>query len=149
AARAAGVPLVIAGEGPDEPRLRKLAAGGEVTFTGRLAGDALAELRRGAAVALVPSRWEEPLGYAVLEAHAAGVPALASGRGGLPELVSRDALVSADDAEAWTRALRTIWSMSAGERDAIGDGVLARAREELGEDRYYDRLMAVYGDGRP
>ncbi len=146
AARAAGVPLVIAGEGPDEARLRQLAAGGEVRFTGRLTADALAEVRRDAGVVLVPSRWEEPLGYVVLEAHAAGVPVLASDRGGLPELVARDALLRADDLGAWTAALSRVWSMPARERDALGDQVLTLARERLGEDRYYDRLMAVYGE---
>jgi glycosyltransferase involved in cell wall biosynthesis len=146
AARAAGVPLVIAGEGPDVARLRQLAAGGEVRFTGRLTADALADVRRDAGVVLVPSRWEEPLPYAVLEAHAAGVPVLASDRGGLPELVPHDALVDADDLGAWTAALHRVWSMPERERDALGDQVLTLARERLGEDRYYDRLMAVYGE---
>ncbi len=45
ACRAADVPLVVAGEGPDEPRLRELAAGGEVTFKGRVPEEALDELR--------------------------------------------------------------------------------------------------------
>ena len=149
AARAGGVPLVIAGEGPDEQRLRQLAAGAEIRFAGRLAPEELAETRRGAAVVLVPSRWEEPCPYAVLEAYATGLPVLASERGGLPELVPQDAVVSADDPGAWTRALQRIWSMAARERDALGDELLAHARERLGEDRYYDRLMAIYGKEDP
>ena len=36
AARAAGVPLVIAGDGPDLPRLTQLAAGADVRFTGQI-----------------------------------------------------------------------------------------------------------------
>ncbi len=87
AARAAEVPLVIAGSGPDEGRLRGLAAGANVRFTGLLPQAELNELRRRAAVALAPPRWEEPCPYSVLEALAAGVPVLASDRGGLPELV--------------------------------------------------------------
>jgi glycosyltransferase involved in cell wall biosynthesis len=149
AVRAAGVPLVIAGEGPDEQRLRQLAAGAEVRFTGRLTAGKLAEMRRSAAVVLVPSRWEEPCPYAVLEAHAAGVPVLASERGGLPELVPAHAVVRADDGDAWTRALQGVWAMTARDRDALGDEVLTHARERQGEDRYYDRLMDVYGKGRP
>lgn len=35
----------------------------------------------------VPSRWLEPLGRVVLEAHAHGVPVLVPSRGGLPEMV--------------------------------------------------------------
>ena len=146
ASRAAGVPLVIAGEGPDEARLRQLGAGADVRFTGQLAPEALAEVRRGAAVALVPSRWEEPCPYTVLEAYAAGVPVLASDRGGLPELVGDSAVVDADDRDAWAEALGAIWSMPPRARDELGDQLLSRARGELGEDRYYAGLMAVYGE---
>ena len=95
AARDAGVPLVIAGGGPDEGRLLELADGADVRFTGLLDAAALAELRNRAAVVLAPSRWEEPCPYSVLEALAAGVPVLASDRGGLPELVGGDATLPA------------------------------------------------------
>jgi glycosyltransferase involved in cell wall biosynthesis len=148
AARAAGVPLVIAGDGPDEPRLRSVADHAEVRFTGLLTPEALAELRREAAIVLVPSRCEEACPYAVLDAYADGVPVLASDRGGLPELVLPGAALPADDAEAWADALRSVWSMPAHERDRLGERVLTRARERLGEDRYYERLMGVYGNGR-
>ena len=148
AARAARVPLAIAGEGPDEPRLRRLADGAEVRFTGRLAPEALAKLRREAAVVLVPSRCEEACPYAVLDAYASGVPVLASDRGGLPELVLENAALPADDAEAWGEALGALWAMPAQERDELGERVLTRARERLGEDRYYEGLMGVYAYGR-
>ena len=144
AARAAGVPLVVAGDGPDAARLRVLAAGGEVRFTGRLERGALAELRMGAATVLAPSRWEEPCPYAVLDALAAGVPVLASDRGGLPELVGQGAVLPAADASAWAAALGELWRNPALRR-ARGQEALWAARERFGEDRYYDRLMPVYG----
>jgi glycosyltransferase involved in cell wall biosynthesis len=143
AARAASVPLVIAGDGPDEERLRELANGADVTFTGRLDHAALAQGRAGAAVALMPSRWEEPCPYAVLDALAAGVPALVSDRGGLPELVGPGEALPAEDTDAWAGALRKLWDDPAARR-LQGDAALARARERFGEDRYYEGLMAVY-----
>jgi glycosyltransferase involved in cell wall biosynthesis len=143
AARAAGVPLVIAGDGPDEPRLRSLADGAEVSFAGRLAPEALARLRRRAAVALAPSRWEEPCPYSVLEALAAGLPVLASDRGGLPEIVGVTAGLPATDPAAWRAALSELWQ-NPRLRAQRGDEAIARARDRHGEDRYYERLTRLY-----
>jgi glycosyltransferase involved in cell wall biosynthesis len=144
AARAAGVPLVVAGEGPDEGRLRRLAAGGEVRFTGLLSPEALADVRRQAGVVLVPSRCEEACPYAVLDAFAAGIPVLGSNRGGVPELVGPDAALDPEDPQAWGEALRELWSEPQ-RRSARGEELLARAHDELGEARYYERLLEVYG----
>ena len=72
ACRDAGLPLVVAGDGPASDELRELAAGADVQFTGRVGSEALAELRRDAAVAVVPSRYAEILPLAALEAMAAG-----------------------------------------------------------------------------
>ena len=144
AARTAGVPLVIAGSGPDEARLRDLAAGADVRFTGLLAPEALAELRTRAAVALAPSRWEEPCPYSVLEALAAGVPVLAADRGGLPELVGEQATLPAADPAAWGEALDELWRDPA-LRAQRGAEALARCRERFAEDPFYERLMTLYG----
>jgi glycosyltransferase involved in cell wall biosynthesis len=143
AARAAGVPLVIAGAGPDESRLRSLAEGADVRFAGRLAPEALADLRRRAAVALAPSRWEEPCPYSVLEALAAGVPVLASDRGGLPEMAGAGAGLPADDPAAWRAALSELWH-SPRLRDQRGNQAIAWARDRHGEERYYERLTRLY-----
>ena len=146
AARAAGVPLVIAGAGPEEQRLRELSEGGEVRFAGWVSASELAELRRDAAVLLAPSRWEEPCPYAVLDALGAGLPVLAGDRGGLPELVGEEGALDPDDVAAWTRALRQLWD-EPDRRERLGAQALRRARNLFGEDRYYDALMEVYGAG--
>ncbi|MEO6859499.1 MAG: glycosyltransferase family 4 protein [Solirubrobacteraceae bacterium] len=143
AARAAEVPLLVAGSGPDEARLRGLAAGARVTFTGRLERAALSDLRRRAAVVLVPSRWEEPCPYTALEALADGVPVLAADRGGLPELAGLEATLPAEDPQAWAQALRRLWDDPVGRQQA-GEAGLVRARVEFSEVPYYERLMAIY-----
>jgi glycosyltransferase involved in cell wall biosynthesis len=69
----------------------------------------VAELLHGAALALVPSQWQEPFGRIAFEAMSAGVPCLASARGGLAELVPRAQLVEdAADPEAWAAAVRAL-----------------------------------------
>jgi len=69
---------------------------------------------------------------------------LASDRGGLPELVSPDGVVlGAEDQRAWTEALGQLWG-DPPERARLGAVALERARERLGEERYYRGLMEVY-----
>ncbi|MGV9882069.1 glycosyltransferase [Streptomyces sp. NPDC003006] len=83
-----GVPLVIAGAGPLEREVTAWAAGrDDVRYVGLY--DA-AQCRRAIArsVAVVaPSTWLEAFGLVVVEAMAAGVPAVAAGHGAFVELV--------------------------------------------------------------
>jgi glycosyltransferase involved in cell wall biosynthesis len=150
AARAARVPLVVAGTGPDEGRLRALAAGADVRFAGRLDAEALAAARAEAAVVLAPSRWEEPCPYAVLDSLAAGVPVLVGDRGGLPELVGSRGEAGAglvlppEDGAAWTTALADLWR-DPDARQARGEAALALAAERFHADGYHEALMRVYG----
>jgi glycosyltransferase involved in cell wall biosynthesis len=143
AAREAKVPLVIAGQGPDEARLRQLAVGAEVRFTGQVTPEALRDLRRGAGAVLVPSRWEEACPYAALDALADGVPVLASNRGGLPELMGAESVLPVQDPAAWGRALARLWGDPQARRQR-GAAALQRARDLFSEERYYDRLMRIY-----
>lgn len=83
-----GVPLVIAGTGPLEPEVTAWAAGrDDVRYVGLYDQQ---ECRRAIArsVAVVaPSTWLEAFGLVVVEAMAAGVPAVAAGHGAFVELV--------------------------------------------------------------
>ena len=64
-------------------------------------------LRAHAAFVVAPSRWDEPCPYSVIEALAAGLPVLASGRGGLPEMVGEEAVLPDRDVDAWAAAMRS------------------------------------------
>ncbi len=144
AARAVGVPLVIAGEGPDLERLRELAAGADVRFAGWVDAGGLAALRARAAVLLAPSRCEEACPYVALDAMADGVPVLVSDRGGMVERVPPGSALPVQDLSGWIHALGALWR-DAGLRATRGAEALALARTLLSEDRYYEGLMAVYG----
>ena len=97
ACRIAGMPLVIAGDGPQRAALIERAGDGAVRFAGRVDDGELASLRAGAAIALAPSRAGETFGLAAAEAMAAGLPVAASRVGALSELLEPDALVPAGD----------------------------------------------------
>jgi glycosyltransferase involved in cell wall biosynthesis len=147
AARAAAVPLVIAGVGPDEQRLRSLADGADVRFAGWLPAHELARVRSQAAMVLVPSRWEEVCPYALLDALAAGVPVIVSDAGGLSELAGDGVALRPLDVHAWTAALAELWSSTDLRRER-GQRALAHAHERFGELRYLERLLAIYGEHR-
>lgn len=150
AARGAGVPLVVAGDGPDRVRLQQLAAGAEgaeVTFTGHVDPVALAGLRRGAGAVLVPSRSEDSFPYAALDALADGVPVLATSYGGLPELAGPAGVLSPHDPAAWTARLSALWS-EPGLRAQLGARALERAHAQFGENVYHAGLMRIYAAAR-
>jgi glycosyltransferase involved in cell wall biosynthesis len=150
AARGAGVPLLIAGAGPDAERLRSLARGAPVQFAGRLSSGALADARRRAAFAVVPSRWDEPCPYAVIEAMAAGLPPLVSSVGGLPEMAGADSVLPPRDGGRWAAAMGELWKDRELRRER-GERALARARELFGAERFYSGLVKIYDSatGRP
>jgi glycosyltransferase involved in cell wall biosynthesis len=145
AAALAGVPLVVAGTGPDAERLQALARERDapVQFPGQLDPGAMRAALGRAAFVVAPSRWDEPCPYSVIEAMAAGVPVLASERGGLPELVGREHVLPDRAAPAWAAAMRALWD-DAGRRRARGVEALARARRLFGAERFYAALMDAY-----
>lgn len=83
-----GVPLVIAGAGPLEPEVSAWAAGRDDVRHVGLYDPAQCRRAIARAVAVVaPSTWLEAFGLVVVEAMAAGVPAVAAGHGAFVELV--------------------------------------------------------------
>jgi glycosyltransferase involved in cell wall biosynthesis len=139
ACRAAGIPLVIAGQGPELGALRERAGGGEVRFVGEVDDSELARLRAGAAIALVPSRSAESFGLAAAEAMAAGLPVAASRVGALSELVGEEGLVPAGDARALAQAVARL----AGDR-AAGERSLERVRAACAPEVVAAGLKEVY-----
>ena len=141
AARLAGLPLVIAGDGPEATGLRVRAGGADVRFTGVLGAAELADLRRDAAAAVVPSRFAEILPLAALEAMAAGLPLAAADAGGLTEAVPDEGRYPPGDAVALAERLTRLWrSAEAGERG------LAVVRERYAPEAVAARLRGLYAD---
>lgn len=138
ACQEAGLPLVVAGDGPLRAELARLA-GAQVTFLGAVGLERLAELRREAAVALVPSRFAETFGLAAAEAMAAGLPVAASRIGALTELVPDEWLARPGSPTALASALARVTRTP----DA-GAVALARARAVASPDVVAPALGALY-----
>jgi len=145
AAAATGVPLKVAGSGPEEQALRDhaAAAGGQVEFLGRLSPERLALVRRASALVLVPSRSDESFGLAALEAMGAGVPVIATRAGALPELVGEDRCVPRGDTDALTSRLAELWA-DPERRRVEGDALIARTRARYTEERFTRDLLDLY-----
>jgi glycosyltransferase involved in cell wall biosynthesis len=139
ACAAAGLPLVIAGDGPQRAALQARAQGTDTTFVGRVAAWQLAGLRADAGVALVPSRSAETFGLAAAEAMAAGLPVAGSAVGALPELCDPEGLVAPGDAAALALAARARF------RDAAaGEAGRLRVLEVASPAAVAPALAAVY-----
>jgi len=137
ACRDAGVPLVVAGDGPQLDELRAL--GGDTRFVGRVTAAALAGLRREAALAIVPSRYQEILPLAALEAMAAGLPVAAARAGGLAETVPEEGLYPPGDVGALAERVRALFGS-----EAAGDRALALARLRYAPPVVASLLREVY-----
>jgi glycosyltransferase involved in cell wall biosynthesis len=132
----AGLPLVVAGDGPLASSLR---AEGGARFVGQVSDVELANLRARAALALVPSRAAETFGLAAAEAMAAGVPVVASAAGALPELVDAGGLVPAGDVDALAAAARARYG-----DEAAGAAGLERIRALASPQAVAARLRPLY-----
>jgi len=86
-----GARLIIAGDGPQLGDLVEMAAGlgldEVVQFAGSLKPDALGDLYADAGLVVLPTLWMENCPVSILEAFAHGRAVVATGIGGVPELI--------------------------------------------------------------
>jgi glycosyltransferase involved in cell wall biosynthesis len=125
--------LHIAGAGPYEPELRRLAqALPNVKFLGWLDEVRLAELYSRARALVVPSLFYETFGYVVAEALAARTPCIVRDRGALPDSIRQT---------GGGRIFQSAQDLAAGLRELAGDAGLANQLGQTGR-RQAERLWS-------
>lgn len=135
AARRAGVPIKVVGDGADGERLRALYSG-SAEFLGRVDDDRLAELYARARVLVVTAI--EEFGLTAVEAQASGCPVLAAAAGGVLDTVvdgRTGVLVGAGDVDAFAEVLAD----DALDRLSIEDMVLNAQRFSIAA--FYEDLI--------
>jgi glycosyltransferase involved in cell wall biosynthesis len=137
AARRTGARLRVVGDGPDLPRLERLA-GPEVEFLGRLTDDEIREEYRRAAAVVLPG--EEDFGIVPVEAQACGRPVVALGRGGaLETVIDGDTGVHVPEAtpEAFAAGFDRVARMT------VDSARIRRHAEQFSRDRYVRGLQTA------
>jgi glycosyltransferase involved in cell wall biosynthesis len=142
------VVLILAGDGPELPACQALASElgiqGRVRFLGHR--DDVPQLLMATDLLVMPSP-NEGLGYAAIEALAAGRPVVGFAVGGLPEVVddgSDGRLVKPGDQGAFVDAVVSLLLDPQRLNDYGTHGVVAAQRFSL--DVHVERLMQCYGE---
>lgn len=141
AAREAEVRLVVAGNGPELGRLRKLAQGASVEFAVDPDAEQLRDLYRRAR-ALVFAGIED-FGMTLVEAQACGTPVIAHAKGGALEAVvgGQTGLLYEDSSvPALAEILRSF------DRDSYRSPVLRRHAEGFGTERFDAEIRSMIHD---
>lgn len=139
------VTATIAGEGPELDALKaqaeRLGVSDQVHFIGHCPAREAFTLGR---IFVIPSR-AESLPYVVLEAAAAGMPIIATGVGGVPEIFGpqTERLIAPNDVTALIRAISAALDDPAQAR-RVADAVKVRVRSEFSVRAMVEGGLAAY-----
>jgi glycosyltransferase involved in cell wall biosynthesis len=149
-ARVPDARLIVAGNGPELGRLRKLAAdlgiAPRTRFLGHIPHAELDDALASAWVQVIPSLWNEPFGLVAPEAMMRGTAVVASRAGGPAESVvhgETGLLVPSGDPEAMAGALARILS-SRETAEAMGAAGRRRALRDYPVSACVDAFLRIY-----
>ena len=145
-----GARLLMAGDGPDRPRIERLiddhGVRGAVTMLGHVPRPRLDEVLGAAWVQAIPSRYLEPFTNTAAEAMMRGTAVVATATGGTPEIVGEGEtgflVPPGEPAGLAERLVQLLRNRELAEQ--MGAKARAFAQAELTVDRMVDRFEEVY-----
>ncbi len=144
------LPLVIAGAGPEGPRLRKLAIElglkDRVKFVGKKSATEIKELINQSVCTIFPSRVHETFGLGVIESYAQSKPVIATRAGAFSETIEEGAsglLYTVDDATELAKHIQHLIK-NPELRQQMGSRGQALVRSRYNPDSHYRHIQEVY-----
>jgi glycosyltransferase involved in cell wall biosynthesis len=143
------IPLVIAGDGPERPRLEALAKElnlRQVLFAGMVHGEKLEKLIAGCSFSLFPSHAYETLGKSILESYAWGRPVIASDLGSRRELVQHGVtglLYPEGDREQLAHSIGFLFDRP-DLVEKMGAAARSRVKTNHDPDQHMEKLLELY-----
>jgi glycosyltransferase involved in cell wall biosynthesis len=149
AAALARQPVTFVGGGPEENRLRTLAAdlNADAEFLGHLPKEALAGVVQSARAIVVPSEVNENAPLVVLEGYAAGRPVIGARIAGIPELVREEetgVLFPSGEVEALAAALDRLATLPDARLTEMGAAGRRWVEQDFTATRYRSRILELY-----
>lgn len=147
------IKLVVGGQGPEGPRIEAAShapgAEGRVIVLDRIADDDLVMLRHCSDLFLMPNirvpNDVEGFGQTQLECMYAGTPVVAFAVDALTESIREGGyLIDPDDYEAFAAQIHAFYSLSATEREAVGEACRSYVQANYTWDTAADQYMDIF-----
>jgi glycosyltransferase involved in cell wall biosynthesis len=140
--------LVIVGQGPLAGEVQSAAADdSRIEWKGQLPHPEVLRLIGDAGVLVMPSLWYETFGRSIVEAFAAGTPAIVSRLGAMAELVEHDRTgwrFEPGDARDLAAKVRAAMTLPTAERAVLRAAARAEYERRFTTERNYRRLLQIY-----
>ena len=153
AAALANVPVKIAGDGPEQDTLQRLAKErqADVEFVGVLDHDGVLNFMAACRATVVPSIWYENCPMTVLESFAACTPVIGAAIGGVPELIEpgfHGELFEVGNVSALAGQLAKLAGTDKGAMAEMVQAARDRVEQSYSPQRYYSAMQSVYDQVR-
>lgn len=143
------IPFCIVGDGPLALESKKKAVDEglqNVSFLGFKSGEELRALLSEATCVVVPSIWYEAFGLVIIEAFAAGKPAIGSHIGGIPELIEHNVdgfTIQPGNAHELAMKVRWIFN-NRSKASEMGMEGRRKVEKHFTAEAHYRGLMSIY-----